>query len=221
MKNVLPFFAFVFALQSSPTRSINRAVFLMRDFNSHTLPLICFCVRQRIVKRIHFLFFPITQLSERAINSLENVLHTPGRCFNRWRCVCPGETGVICIQGQQSSRNYGVISANGCEESTRILFTLWHCSARWSDVQVKSKTLNNTHTYAGRLAVHIWGGGQNVTMINLLLDLIMLTAQASCRKWQPCILHIYLFLKRTQMDNGHLEIYTENVSFLFEWVKNI
>lgn len=76
MKYFLPFLVFVFALQSSPTRSINRAVFLMRDFNSHTLTLICFCFRQRIVKRIHFLFFPIMQLSERAINSLENVLHT-------------------------------------------------------------------------------------------------------------------------------------------------
>lgn len=83
MKNVLPFFVFIFSLQSLPTRSINRAIFLMRDFNSHTLALICFCVRQRIVKRIHFLFFPIMQLSERAINSLENVLHTPGRCFKR------------------------------------------------------------------------------------------------------------------------------------------
>lgn len=101
------------------------------------------------------------QLSEGAINSLETVLHEAGRCFSRCRCICPGETGVICIQGQQSSRNYAVPSANGSEESTQIRFTLRECSTRWSEAQVKSKTLNKNHTYAGQLLVDIWGGGRH------------------------------------------------------------
>lgn len=141
-------------LQSSTTRCISRTILFIR-FNLPTLALISFCVSTRIVKRIHFLCFPIMQLSEWAINSLENVLHEPGRCFNRWRCVCPDEAGVIRIQGQQSSRNYRLTSANGSEESAQVLFTLWACSAHWSEAQVKSKTLNINHTQAGELLVNI------------------------------------------------------------------
>lgn len=137
-------FSVCFAVQSSMARCVSQTILFIR-FNLPTLALICFCVRIRIVKRIHFLCFPIMELSEWAINSLENVLHEPDRCFNWWRCVCPDEAGVICIRGQQSSRNYGLTSANGSEESTQILFTLWACSARWSEAQVKSKTLNTNH----------------------------------------------------------------------------
>lgn len=138
------FFGVFFAVLSWTARCICGTILFIR-FNLPTLRLICFCVRTRIIKRIHFLCFPIMQLSEWAINSLEHVLHEPDRCFNRWRRVCPDEAGVICIQGQQSSRNYRPTSANGSEESTQILFTLWACSARWSEAQVKSKTLNTNH----------------------------------------------------------------------------
>lgn len=148
------FFLFVFAVQLSMARCISRTVLFMQ-FNLPTLALIYFCVRIHIVKRIHFLCFSIMQLWEWAINSLENVLHEPGRCFNRWTRVCPDEAGVICIQGQQSSRNYELTSANGSEESTQILFTLWTCSACWSEARVKSKTLNTNHAYAGKLLVNI------------------------------------------------------------------
>lgn len=133
------------------------------------------------------------QLSERAINSLETVLREAGRCFSRCRCICRGETGVICIQGQQSSRNYAVPSANGSEESTQILFTLWDCSARWREAQVKSKTLNKNHTYAEQRLVDIWGG-KNAMIISLLLDLIRL---GCCRKGRFFLQSYLIFKKNT------------------------
>lgn len=137
-------FLFVFAVQSLTERCNSRTISFIR-FNLPTLVLICFCVRTRIVKRFNFLCFPIMRLSEWAINSLENVLHEPGRCFNRWKRVCPNEAGVICIQGQQPSSSYELTLANGSKEATQILFTLWACSACWSEAQVKSKTLNTNH----------------------------------------------------------------------------
>lgn len=75
------------------------------------------------------------QLSERAIKSLENISHKPGRCFNKCRSVCTTEAGVIHIQGQQSSRNYGVTSANGSKESSTVYTGSLLSPLKWSSGQ--------------------------------------------------------------------------------------